>query len=120
MCTRKDAPEKINHQLCKVLFNPGLFYCFTYKITTRQLNIKNRSLYLLINRVYGFISEKNDNKSLTIDKGDSVLKKNDQVFSGIKYHIGKLNLVTNSLMIMNLVTNFLKLFMIVVMTKLNS
>ena len=46
-------------------------------------------LYLIINSVYGSISEKNGNKFLTIDKGDSVLKKYDQVFSGIKYHIKK-------------------------------
>ena len=32
---------------------------------------------------------KNGNKFLTIDKGDSVLKKYDQVFAGIKYHIKK-------------------------------
>ena len=30
-------------------------------------------------------------KYLTIDKGDSVLKKYDQVFSGIKYHIKKID-----------------------------
>ena len=30
-------------------------------------------------------------KFLTIDKGDSVLKKYDQVFSGIKYHIKKID-----------------------------
>ena len=46
-------------------------------------------MYLLIDRVYGSISEKNDAKYLTIDKGDIVLKKYDQVFSGIKYLIGK-------------------------------
>ena len=28
---------------------------------------------------------------LTSDKGDSVLKKYDQVFSGIKHHIGKID-----------------------------
>ena len=44
-------------------------------------------LYLLINRVHGTISEKNSVKFLTIDKGDSVLKKCDQLFSGLKYHI---------------------------------
>ena len=138
-CTKKDATERI-HQLCKVLFISGLFYCFTYKMTTRQLSIKNRSyyfyndlinvlnfeannlksdkktwkdidifyigyvdkkpdcnvngvnpLYLIINRVYGYVSEKNGNKFLTIDKGDAVLKKYDQVFSGIKYHIEKVD-----------------------------
>ena len=45
----------------------------------------------MINRIYGSVSEKNGNKFLTIDKGDSVLKKYDQVFSGIKYHIGKVD-----------------------------
>ena len=44
-------------------------------------------LYLLINRIYGYVSEKNGNKFLTIDKGDSALIKYDQVFPGIKYHI---------------------------------
>ena len=48
-------------------------------------------LHLLINRVYGYVSEKNGNKFLTIDKGDSVLKKYDQVFSGIKHHISKID-----------------------------
>ena len=45
----------------------------------------------MINRVYGYVSEKNGNKFLTIDKGDSVLKKYDQVFSGIKHHIKKID-----------------------------
>ena len=35
--------------------------------------------------------KKNGNKFLTIDKGDSVLKKYDQVFSGIKYQISKID-----------------------------
>ena len=50
-------------------------------------------LYLFINRVYGSISEKNGVKYLTIDKGNSVLKMYDQVFSGIKYHINKIDSV---------------------------
>ena len=45
-------------------------------------------LYLIINRVYGSISEENGNKFLT---RDSVLKKYDQVFSGIKHHIKKID-----------------------------
>ena len=48
-------------------------------------------MYLLINRAYGYISEKNVFKFLSIDKGDAALKKYDQVFSGIKYHIGKIS-----------------------------
>ena len=51
-------------------------------------------LYLMINRVYGTISENNGNKYLTIDnidKNDDVLKKYDQVFAGIKYHINNVD-----------------------------
>ena len=51
-----------------------------------KVNSVNR-LYLIINRVYGYVSE----KFLSIDKGDAVLKKYDQVFSGIKYHIEKIS-----------------------------
>ena len=47
---------------------------------------------MIINRVYGYASEKNGFKFLKIDKGDSVLKKYDHVFSGIKYHIEKIEL----------------------------
>ena len=50
-------------------------------------------LYLLFNRVYGYVSEKIGNKFLTIDKEDSVLKKYDQVFFGIKHDIKKLMMV---------------------------
>ena len=107
---------------------------FTYKITTKQLNIKNRSyyfyndwinllnfeasnlkinkktwkyiniyfigyvdkkpdwnvnsvnpLYLIINRVYGSVTEKSGVRFfLNIDKGDYVLKKYDQVFTCTK------------------------------------
>ena len=46
-------------------------------------------MYLLINRVHGTVLEKDGYKFLSIDKGDSVLKKYDQVFSGLKYDIGK-------------------------------
>ena len=35
--------------------------------------------------------KKNGNKYLTIDKSDSVLKKYDQVFAGIKHHIKKID-----------------------------
>ena len=35
--------------------------------------------------------KKNGNKYLAIDKGDSVLKKYDQVFAGIKHHIKKID-----------------------------
>ena len=45
----------------------------------------------MINRVYGSVSEKDGNKYLTIDKGDSVLKRYDRVFAGIKHHIKKID-----------------------------
>ena len=38
-----------------------------------------------------FQKKKNGNKRLTIDEGDSVLKRYDQVFSGIKHHIKKID-----------------------------
>ena len=47
---------------------------------------------MIINRVYGSISEKkNGNKLLTVDKGYGILKKYDQVFAGIKHHIKKID-----------------------------
>ena len=48
-------------------------------------------LYVIINRVYGIVSEKNGFRFLTIDKGDAVLKKYHQVFSEIKYYIDKID-----------------------------
>ena len=46
-------------------------------------------LHLMINRVCAY--RKNGIKFLTIDKGDCALKKYNQVFAGIKYHIGKID-----------------------------
>ena len=48
-------------------------------------------LYLIINRVYGMVVEKNGSKYLSTDKGDAVLNKYDQMFSEIKYHIKKIS-----------------------------
>ena len=47
-------------------------------------------LYLIVNKVFCFVGEKNDVKYLSIDKGD-VLNKWNQVFNGIKYHIEKIS-----------------------------
>ena len=47
-------------------------------------------MYLIVNKVFCFIGEKNGVKYLKIDKGD-VLNKWNQVFNGIKYHIGKIS-----------------------------
>ena len=47
-------------------------------------------LYLIVNRVFCFVGEKNGAKYLKIDKGN-VLNNWNQVFTGIKYDIGKLS-----------------------------
>ena len=46
-------------------------------------------LYLIL--IFCFAGEKNRVRYLNIDNGDAVLKKYDQVFSGIKHHIGKIS-----------------------------
>ena len=49
-------------------------------------------LYLMINRFYGFFEQKNGEKYLNIDDTSSeILKKYNEVFNGIKYHIKKIN-----------------------------
>ena len=51
-------------------------------------------LYLLINRIDGFIEKKYGSKYLNIidtSKNSEILKKYNQVFYGIKYHIKKIN-----------------------------
>ena len=102
-------------QLCKVYFISCLYFLFkfTYKMTVKQMNIKNKTyyfyndlinlenfnkellkldkessmglrnvisvnpLYLMINRIDGFLEEKNGNKYLNIsdtDRNSKVLK----------------------------------------------
>ena len=49
-------------------------------------------LYLMINRIDGFVKEKNGSKYLNIsdtDRNNEVLTKYNQVFDGIKYHTKK-------------------------------
>ena len=70
----------------------NIYYVVLLFIKKPDWNVNSvNPLYLIINRVYGSISGKNGIKFLTIDKGDSVLKKCYQVFSGIKYHIKKID-----------------------------
>ena len=47
-------------------------------------------MYLIINKAFCFVGEKNGVKYLKIDKGE-ILNKWNQVFSGIKYHINKID-----------------------------
>ena len=49
-------------------------------------------LYLMIDRIDGFVKEKNGSKYLNIsdtDRNNEVLTKYNQVFDGIKYHTKK-------------------------------
>ena len=49
-------------------------------------------LYLMINRFYGFFEQKNGEKYLNIgDTSSEILKKYNELFNGIKYHIKKIN-----------------------------
>ena len=84
--------EASNSKLDKKTWKEIDIYYIAYvdKKPEWNVNIVN-PLYLLINRVYGYVSEKNDNKFLTTDKGDSVLEKYDQVFAEIKHHIKKID-----------------------------
>ena len=46
----------------------------------------------MINRIDGFVKEKSGNKYLNIsdtNRNNEILKKYNQVFNGIKYHIKK-------------------------------
>ena len=84
-------------------------------------------LYLIVNRVFCFVGEKNGVKYLKIVKGnkkleDSILSLWHEVFSAIKYNIKKINHDCKSLddckdfQIVNLVK--LKLIMMNILTKL--
>ena len=63
-------------------------YVDKYKPIDWKVNSVNPS-YLIVDKVFCFVGEKNGVKYLKIDKGD-VLNKWNQVFSGIKYHIKKI------------------------------
>ena len=52
-----------------------------------KINSVNR-LYLISNKVFCFVGNKNGTKYLKIDKGE-LLSKWDQILNGIKYHIEK-------------------------------
>ena len=83
------------------------------KDKTPEWNVNSvNPLYLLISRVYGIVSEKDGVKYLKIDKGDAALK------NLIKFFLG-LNFILEKLMMINLLTNSLKLIMVQAMIKLN-
>ena len=84
--------EASNLKLDKKTWKDIDIYYLGYIDKNSDCNVNSvNPLCLIINRVYGYVSEKNGNKFLTIDKGDNVLKKYDRVFSGIKHHIKKID-----------------------------
>ena len=84
--------EASNLKLDKKTWKDIDIYYIGYVDKNPELQVNSvNPLYLIINRVYGYVSEKNGNKFLTIDKGESALKKYDQVFSGVKHHIKKID-----------------------------
>ena len=58
-------------------------------------------LYLITDRVYGYVSEKNGVRFLKIDKGDSLLKKYDQVLLVLNIILKKL-IILMSIIIVNM------------------
>ena len=84
--------EAANLKIDKKKFKSIVIYYIGYVNKKPEWNVNSvNALYLIINRVYGLVSEENGNKFLTIDKGDSVLKRYNQVFSGINHHIKKID-----------------------------
>ena len=87
--------EAINLKLDKKISLGLDIYYIGYVDKKPDWNINSiNQLYLLINRIDEFVEEKNGNKHLNIsdtDRNIEILKKYNQVFSGIKYHIKKLN-----------------------------
>ena len=82
--------EASNLKIYKKIWKDIDIYYIGYIEKNPEWNVNNANpLYLIINRVYCYVLEKNGNKFQTIDKGDSLLKKYDQVFSGIKHYIKK-------------------------------
>ena len=70
--------------------NLGIYY-IGYVDKKPEWSVNSVSpLYLMINRIDGFFEQKNGSKYLNIAdtyKNNEVLKKYEQVFNGIKYHI---------------------------------
>ena len=82
--------EAANLKIDKKTFKSIVIYYIGYVNKKPEWNVNSvNALYLIINRVYGLVSKENGNKFLTIDKGDSVLKRYNQVSSGINHHIKK-------------------------------
>ena len=72
-----------------------IIYYIGYVTKKSEWNVNSvNPLYLMINRIDGFIEEKNGDKYLNIaltDRNSEVLKKYSEVWNGIKYCIEKVN-----------------------------
>ena len=70
-------------------------YCIGYVTKNPKWNVNSvNPLYLMINRIDGFIEEKNGDKYLNInntERNSEVLKKYSEVWNGIKDCIKKIN-----------------------------
>ena len=70
-------------------------YCIGYVTKKPEWNVNSvNPLYLVINRIDGFIEEKNGDKYLNIvetDRNSNVLKKHSEVWNRIKDYIEKIN-----------------------------
>ena len=98
--------EANNLKLDKKTWKDLDIYFIGYVDKKPEWNVNSvNPLYLLVNRVYGSVSEKNGNKYLIIDKGDSVLKNMIRCFL-------ELNIISKKLMIK-------KLIITLTITKLN-
>ena len=71
---------KIDKKSWKVIDIYYIGYVDKDKAKEWKINSVN-PLYLIVNRVFCLVGEKNGVRYLKIDKGDTVLKKYDQVFS---------------------------------------
>ena len=83
--------EERNLKLEKKCWKDIDIYYLGYVDKKPEWNINSiNQLYLIVNGIYGSISEENGTKYLTISKPENVLKKYEQVFSEIKQKIKKL------------------------------
>ena len=90
----KDFDARLLQLDKKTSMGLGIYY-IGYVDKKSQWNVNSvNPLHLMINRIDGFIKEKDDSKYLNIadtDRNSEVLKKYNEVFDGIKDCIKKIN-----------------------------
>ena len=84
--------DERNLKLDKKSWKDINIYYLGYVDKKPEWNVNSvNQLYLIVNGIYGSISEENGTKYLTISKPENVLKKYEQVFSKIKQKIKKVS-----------------------------